>query len=54
MDEKTLPNVPKKGCVINIMFPVTDDQKALAVKLALDETLKVLKEKRVTFQIIES
>lgn len=45
--------MPKKSCMINLMFPVTEDSEALAVKHVLDEQLKDVQEKRYTFQIIE-
>jgi len=45
--------MPKKSCMINLMFPVTDDSEALAVKQVIDEAIKGKEEKRYTFQIIE-
>lgn len=45
--------MPKKSCIVNLMFPIKEDTEALAVKAILDDALKDLKEKRYTFQIIE-
>lgn len=45
--------MPKKSCMITLMFPVTDDSEALAVKKVLDEAMKDVKDKRYTFQINE-
>lgn len=46
--------MPKKACMINLMFPVTDDKEAMDIKQQIDEAVKDIKEKRFTFQIIES
>lgn len=48
-----LTPMPKKSCMVNLMFPVTDDTEALAVKQVIDDAVKDMKEKRFTFQIIE-
>ena len=49
-----LSPMPKKSCMINLMFPVTEDKEALELKAVIDEALKDVKEKRYTFQIIET
>ncbi len=49
-----LSPMPKKSCMITLMFPVTDDSEALAVKKVIDETIKDIKEKRYKFEIIET
>lgn len=54
MDTIQNPPMPKKACMINLMFPVTDDKDALAIKQGIDEIVKDIVEKRFTFQIIES
>lgn len=55
MDEKSqITPMPKKACVITLMFPVNDDTDALAVKQVLDDAVKDMKEKRFTFQITET
>jgi len=45
--------IPKKSCLVNLMFPVTDDAEALAVKQVIDDAVKDMKDKRYTFQITE-
>jgi len=55
MDEKSqITPMPKKACVITLMFPVENDTDALAIKQVLDDTIKDMKEKRYTFQITET
>ena len=55
MDEKSQSTpMPKKACVITLMFPVEDDTDALAVKQVLDDAIKDVKDKRYTFQITET
>ena len=55
MDEKSqLTPMPKKACMITLMFPVTGDTEALAVKQILDDAIADIKEKRYTFQITET
>lgn len=55
MDEKSqITPMPKKACMITLMFPVSDDTEALAVKQVLDDAVKDMKEKRFTFQITET
>ena len=44
----------KKGCVINLMFPVVNDSDAIAVKQQIDNAVKNIKDKRLTFQIVEA
>lgn len=46
--------MPKKACVITLMFPVKGDTEALAVKQILDDAIVDMKEKRYTFQITET
>lgn len=48
-----LTPMPKKSCMINLMFPIEDDSVALKVKQIIDEAIKDMKDKRYTFQIIE-
>jgi len=55
MEEKSqITPMPKKACVINLMFPVTSDTEALAVKQVLDDAVKEIPEKRYSFQITET
>ncbi len=54
MDPKQTPMpMPKKSCMITIMFPVDDDTEALALKQIVDKAVEPMKEKRYTFQINE-
>ena len=52
-DEKQVP-MPKKACMMTLMFPVTTDEACVVIKHAIDDILADLKEKRVTFQIVET
>lgn len=45
--------MPKKSCVITLMFAIKDDAEALAVKAKMNEIVKDLEEKRYSFQITE-
>ena len=46
--------MPKKSCMVTIMFPIDDDKEAMAAKEYFDNAVKDMKEKRYTFQIIET
>lgn len=48
------PTEHKKGCVITVMLSGVEDTDALKVKQAIDNLIKNVKEKRLTFQIIET
>lgn len=54
MDEepKKTP-MPKKSCMITVMFGIENDSEALDVKQTIDEALKDIEDKRYTFQINE-
>lgn len=45
--------MPKKSCVVTIMFPIEQDAEALKIKEVIDNAIKDMKEKRYTFQITE-
>jgi len=45
--------MPKKSCVITIMFPIEQDAEALKIKAVVDDSIKDMKDKRYTFQITE-
>lgn len=47
------PTKPHKACQIMIMFPVEDDETALAVKKAVDAVVGDIKDKRYNFSINE-
>jgi hypothetical protein len=46
--------MPKKACMITIMFAVTDDKFAVEIKRRIDEAVQDIEEKRYTFQITET
>jgi len=46
--------MPKKACMVTIMFPIPDNKAAYDIKEQLDAILKDIKDKRLTFQIIET
>lgn len=54
MDNPQLAPMPKKSCMITIMFGIEDDTEALKLKSVIDDAIKDVKEKRYTFQIQES
>lgn len=54
MAEEQLPTpMPKKSCMITVMFAIETDQEALAVKQKIDDALKHIKDKRYNFGINE-
>lgn len=54
MDTPQTPPMPKKVCMVQLMFPVIEDKIALDIKQQIDAIIKDVKDKRYTFQIIES
>jgi thymidylate synthase len=46
--------MPKKACMITLMFPVTDDKLALEIKTRINDAIQDIPEKRYTFQITET
>jgi len=56
MPENTPPlqPLPKKVCMVQIMFPIDNDKIALDVKQQIDVVIGDIKDKRYTFQIIET
>ena len=44
----------KKACMISLMFPVANDDMAMAIKRAIDEAIPSVENKRYTFQILET
>ncbi len=53
METPPTKEMPKRSCMINLMFAIENDAEALAVKQAIDDAVKEIKEKRYTFQITE-
>ena len=45
--------MPKKSCMITLMFGIESDQTALNIKKQLDEIIKDIKDTRYNFQINE-
>lgn len=45
--------IPKKSCMITLMFACANDEEALAVKAEIDKATAGIKEKRYSFQIDE-
>jgi len=54
MDENQKSPMPKKSCMITLMFPVKDDAEGLVIKQVLDDAIKEIPDKRYTFQITET
>jgi len=54
MPEPQQPPMPKKVCMMTIMFPIIENETAYTIKTTLDEVIKDIPDKRFTFQIIES
>ena len=46
--------MPKRSCMINLMFAIKTDAEALAVKAAIDKAVAGIEEKRYTFQLNEN
>jgi hypothetical protein len=46
--------MPKKSCLLTVMFPIDDDQEAIDVKKVVNEALLPYTDKRITMQINES
>ena len=47
------PKPPRKACQIMVMFPVENDEDALAIKQAIDKVVGDIPEKRYNFSINE-
>lgn len=52
--EQTKEPMPKKSCMVTLMFGIESDDEALTVKKVIDEAVKDIEKKRFTFQIIET
>jgi len=48
------PAMPKKACMISLMFAVESDNEAMLVKQGIDKVLPDVKKRRYTFQIVET
>ena len=54
MDIPQTSPMPKKACMVTIMFAVVDDKTAFDIKQQIDAVIKDIPDKRFTFQIIET
>jgi len=54
MEAEPTREMPKRSCMINLMFAIDNDAEALAVKAEIDKAIKDIKEKRYTFQLNEN
>jgi len=54
MESPNTPPTPKKACIINLMFSINSNEDAMLIKEKVDELAKNIKEKRYTFQIVET
>ncbi len=53
MDEPVKKPMPKKSCMITLMFGIESDTEALEVKKVIDDAIKDIKDKRYNFGINE-
>lgn len=54
MEENQKESMPKKSCMVTLMFGIETDAEALALKKVIDEQVKNIEKKRYTFQINET
>ena len=54
MESQPIKPIPKRSCIITIMFAIETDADALHVKEIIDKAVENIEEKRYTFQINES
>jgi hypothetical protein len=54
MNENNKEPMPKKSCMLTVMFGIETDEEALVVKKVIDEAIKDIEKKRFTFQINET
>ena len=54
MESEPIKPMPKRSCLITLMFAIESDAEALHVKKIIDEAVKNIKEKRYTFQLNEN
>jgi len=54
MESPPTKEMPKRSCMITLMFGIENDAEALAVKKVIDEAISDIKEKRYTFQLNEN
>lgn len=54
METPPVKPVPKRSCMITLMFAIESDAEALAVKAVIDKAVADIKDKRYTFQLNEN
>ncbi|GAI91549.1 unnamed protein product [marine sediment metagenome] len=54
METPPKKEIPKRSCMITLMFGIDNDAQALAVKKVIDDAVKNIEEKRYTFQLNEN
>lgn len=54
MDTPQIRPVPKRSCIITLMFEIATDDEAMKVKKVIDDVVKDLENKKYNFQINES
>ena len=54
MDTLPVKPMPKKSCMITLMFAINKNEDAIDIKEKIDPIIENIKEKRYTFQINES
>lgn len=54
MENPPTKEMPKRSCMINLMFAIDSDAEALRVKESIDKAVEHIKEKRYTFQLNQS
>lgn len=54
MDNTNPKPMPKRSCIITIMFGIKDDKEAIDIKEKIDAALEHIEEKRYNFQINET
>ena len=54
METPQLKPMPKKSCIITLMFAIESNEEAMHVKEKIDTLVENIKEKRYSFQINES
>ena len=54
MEQEQKEPMPKKSCMVTLMFGIENDAEGLKVKAVIDNAVKDVEKKRYTFQINET
>ena len=54
METPPVKPMPKRSCMITLMFGIESDAEALAIKAVIDKAIADIKDKRYTFQLNEN